>query len=214
MDEILMPDAPLPDWAVGRANLASPKMGTVAVRCSDDFFAPMARMLSEGPAVWKPDVYDDNGKWMDGWESRRRRDGGHDWCIVKLGVTGRVAGVDFDTAHFTGNYPPGASVWAMKSDSEPSPLGNWKLLVPTTALGPSAHHFAASIHNEPVNWLKVSMYPDGGLARLRAYGDVVPEWGAGKSSVELSSLINGGRKIAINIADYGEVSSLVSEVRR
>ncbi len=213
MEEFVMPAAPLPEWAIGKVNLASPRMGTLAVRCTDDFFAPMARMLADGPAVWKPGVYDANGKWMDGWESRRRRDGEHDWCLIKLGVTGRVAGVDFDTAHFTGNYPPGASVWAMKSDVQPSPMGNWKLLVPTAALGPSAHHFARAIHGEPVNWLKVSMYPDGGLARLRVYGDVVAEWGTGKASVELSALKNGGRIIAYNNAHYGDVHALLSEGR-
>ncbi len=213
MDEILMPDAPMPEWALGKVNLASPRLGTQAVKCSDDFFAPMARMLADGPAVWKPGLYDDNGKWMDGWESRRRRDGQHDWCIVRLGVTGRVAGVDFDTAHFTGNYPPSASVWAMKSDTQPTNLGNWKPLVPTTALGPSAHHFAAATHNEAMNWLKVSLYPDGGLARLRVYGDVVPEWGAKKTSVELSALKNGGRIIAYNNAHYGDVGALLAAGR-
>lgn len=213
MTDILMPDAPLPDWAQGKVNLASPRLGTQAVQCTDDFFAPMARMLADGPAVWKPDAYDSNGKWMDGWESRRRRDGQHDWCIVRLGVTGRVAGVDFDTAHFTGNYPPGASVWATKSDQQPQPLGNWKLLVPTTALGPSAHHFAASSHSDPVNWLKVAMYPDGGMARLRVYGDVVPDWGPKGAAVELSALRNGGKIIAYNNAHYGDVGALLSEGR-
>jgi allantoicase len=88
------------------------------VLTSDDFFPPMACMLAPEPAVFIPGKYDDNGKWMDGWESRRKRVTGHDFCIVKLGVAGELMGVNIDTSHFTGNFPPAASIDACRSDDD------------------------------------------------------------------------------------------------
>ncbi len=91
-------------------NLASEKLGARALFASDDFFAPKERMLSDAEPVFIADKYDDNGKWMDGWESRRKRDEGYDHCIVELCKAGIVHGVDIDTRHFTGNYAPSASL--------------------------------------------------------------------------------------------------------
>ena len=131
----------LPDFARNAVNLASPRLGSAALYATDDFFADKSRMLEDKPAVFVADKYDDNGKWMDGWESRRRRDGGHDFCIIRLGVKGRIHGVDIDTSHFTGNYPPAASIEAALSDDPLAETTAWKEIVPTTTLGPSAHHF-------------------------------------------------------------------------
>jgi allantoicase len=211
MTDIVTAEAAPPAWAEGAVNLASPRMGTGAVRCSDDAFASMARMLADGPAVFKPDVYDDFGKWMDGWESRRRRDGRHDWCLIRLGARGLVRGVDIDTAHFTGNYPPAASLWAADTEGEPGE-GDWTEIVPSTDLGPSAHHFAQATAQGPWRWLRLNMYPDGGIARLRVYGDPVPTWG-NEEIVELSALKNGGRALAWNNAHYGDVWAVLAEGR-
>ncbi len=211
MTDIPAPAADLPSWAKGAVNLASPRLGSQAVRCSDDAFAPMARMLADGPAVFKPDVYDDFGKWMDGWESRRRRDGGHDWCVVRLGARGRIRGVDLDTSHFTGNFPPAASLWAADGETEPGEE-DWQEILPPRDLGSSAHHFAEVTAPGPWRWLRVDLYPDGGLARLRVYGDPVPDWGAA-DVVELSALKNGGRVLAYNDAHYGNVWALLVEGR-
>ena len=94
MTDIISPPGALPDWAEGRTNLASPRVGSEAIRCTDDSFAPMARMLADPPAVFKPGMFDDYGKWMDGWESKRRRKGGHDWCVIRLGARGLIRGFD------------------------------------------------------------------------------------------------------------------------
>ena len=83
----------IPDFVGSTTNLCSPRLGTVALRCSDDSFASRERMLEEADPVFKPDVYDDFGKWMDGWESKRRRYGGHDWCVIRLGVPGDLVGL-------------------------------------------------------------------------------------------------------------------------
>ena len=204
-----------PDFARRFVNLASPKMGTAAVACSDDFFAPMARMLQDGDPVWIPDKYDDHGKWMDGWESRRKRTPGHDWCLIRLGVPGVVRGVDIDTAHFTGNYPPEAMLEGCRSAEEPGADAEWTTLVPRCALGSSCNNFAASVSAAPVNWLRLNIYPDGGVARLRIYGEPVVDWDAvaGDSVVELSSLKNGGRIVGYNDAHYGDVAALLSTGR-
>ena len=97
----------------GLADLASARVGGRAVATSDDFFAPTANLIKPEPAVWIPDKYTAKGKWMDGWESRRRRVSGHDWCIVQLGMRGIVHGVNVDTSHFTGNYPSHCSIEAV-----------------------------------------------------------------------------------------------------
>ena len=205
----------LPGWAQDTINLASPRLGSAAVACSDDSFAPMARMLADPPAVFKPGLFDDFGKWMDGWESKRRRDDGYDWCVLRLGVLGMVRGFDFDTSHFTGNYPPAASVWASDADEMPEEDTGWTEILPSTDLGPSAHHLVACGQPGPWRWLRLNIHPDGGIARLRVYGDPVPSWDERDRDavVELSALKNGGRVRAFNDAHYGDVWALLAEGR-
>jgi allantoicase len=215
MTDIVAPPVTLPAWAAGKINLASSRLGTEAMRCSDDSFAAMARMLQDKAPVFKPDVFDEYGKWMDGWESKRRRDGGHDWCVIRLGVSASIQGVDIDTSHFTGNYPPAASLWGSDSEADPGDDPDaWTEIVPATALGPDAHHFVPVSDDRPWRWLRLNQLPDGGVARLRVYGDPVPNWDAsGADVVELSALKNGGRVIAYNDAHYGDVWAVLSEGR-
>lgn len=212
MSDIVAPEAVLPAWAQNAINLASPRLGSKAVRCSDDAFAPMDRMLQDQAAVFKPDVYDDFGKWMDGWESRRRRDGGHDWCVMRLGTRGTIRGFDIDTSHFTGNYPPAASVWASDQADEPGD-DSWQEIVPATDLGPSAHHFIESTRPGPWSWLRLNILPDGGVARFRVFGDPAPNWSEDNGLLELSALKNGGRVLAYNNAHYGDVWAVLAEGR-
>ncbi len=205
----------LPAFAKGAVNLASPRLGSEAVRASNDFFAAKERMLQDSPAVFIADRFDDHGKWMDGWESRRRRDGGEDWCLIRLGVAGHIHGVDIDTSHFTGNYPPAASLLAWLGDGEPKDDTAWHEIVPATTLGPSAHHFVAVAATGPWNWLKLNMHPDGGIARLRVFGEPFRDWSDSSADAlhELSALMNGGRVIAYNDAHYGDVWAVLSEGR-
>src|SRR5688572_27201229 len=100
---------------VGLIDLAAEEMGGAALACSDDFFAGMESLLKPGRGVFLPDEYTDRGKWMDGWESRRKRGPGHDWCIVRLGVRGAIRAIDLDTNHFLGNHPPFASVEGIRA---------------------------------------------------------------------------------------------------
>ncbi|MEM8811199.1 MAG: allantoicase [Pseudomonadota bacterium] len=212
MDSIIAKAAVPPDWAADSINLASPRLGTETVRCTDDAFAAMARMIQDGPAIFKPGVFDTFGKWMDGWESRRRRNSGHDWCVIRLGVAGKVHGFDIDTSHFTGNFPPAASIWASDSEDEPSSDNAWTEIVPSTDLGPSAHHFVRTDHPGPWRWLRLNIFPDGGVARLRVFGDPVARF-QGDGPFELSALKHGGRVIAYNDAHYGDVWALLTDGR-
>ncbi len=204
----------IPDFVGSTTNLCSPRLGTVALRCSDDSFASRERMLEEADPVFKPDVYDDFGKWMDGWESKRRRYGGHDWCVIRLGVPGDLVGLELDTTHFTGNFPPAASVWGSKEEDDPGDASeSWEEILESVSLGPSKRHFFDCKQPGPWRWLRLNIYPDGGIARFRAYGNVLPDWSFAGSEIELSGLKNGGRIVAYNDAHYGNVKAVLDSGR-
>jgi allantoicase len=209
------PSSDLPDFARTAINLASPRLGAKVIYATDDFFADKSRLIQDAPAVFIPDKYDENGKWMDGWESRRRRGAGHDFCIVKLGVRGRLRGFDIDTSHFTGNYPPAASLEAALCDDGVTEQTQWKEVLPSSPLGANAHHFFHVADEGIYNHLRLHIYPDGGVARLRTYGEPVAQWEErGKDEVyELSALKNGGRIVAYNDAHYGSVWTMLLEGR-
>ena len=205
----------VPDFVYDYANLASARLGASVAMVTDDFFADKSRMLQDTPAVFIADKYDDNGKWMDGWETRRRRQGGHDWAVVKLAVPGVIKGLDIDTSHFTGNYPPAASLEGCRSETPPDENAHWMRLLPISPLGPSQHHYFTVHSAEVVNWVRLQIFPDGGVARLRVHGQPVPVWESGdtKSIHELSALKNGGSIVAFNDAHYGNVAALLIEGR-
>src|ERR1700720_1863805 len=100
-------------------NVADERLGAVAVFATDEFFAPVSRMLNPSEPEWRAGVYDAHGKWMDGWETRRRRDQGHDYCILQLAGPCTLALLEIDTRYFTGNYPPFVSVQACLATSLP-----------------------------------------------------------------------------------------------
>ena len=163
-----------PDFAQRCLNLASEDAGARVLACSDEFFADAQRCLQSSSPVFVVGKFDDNGKWMDGWETRRRRQGGHDFAIVQLAFPGRITGLDIDTSHFTGNFPPAASVQACHSASPPDTSTSWTEIVPSTPLSGNAHHFIGLVDDDRV-WthLRLNIYPDGGVARFRAYGQPV-----------------------------------------
>lgn len=205
---VIAPPADLPDWARRAVDLANPRLGAKALYASDDFFAEVARMLNPEPAQFVPGKFDTNGKWMDGWESRRKRVAGHDWALVRLGVKGRIRGFDVDTSHFVGNYPPAVSIEATVSDSDAVDAlqgAAWTEILPATPLGPSSHHLLEIANDGVWTHLRVNIYPDGGIARLRVYGQPVGGLeGAGPDQlVDLVALENGGRPVSWNDASFG-----------
>ena len=201
----------LPVWASRAINLADPRLGAEALACSDDFFAPMERMINPEPACFIPGKYDDNGKWMDGWESRRKRVAGHDWCVVKLGCPGTIAGFDLDTSFFTGNFPPAASVEGCPAGSDPAG-DDWRALTPTQPLQGNRHHLIeAEADNTVYSHVRINIFPDGGLARLRVYGRPAPQSidPAPDGLIDLAAAQHGGRAIAWNDAHFGAASNLL-----
>jgi allantoicase len=197
------PDNPFRQWI----RLEQPRLGTRVTHASDEFFAAKERLIQPADPVFIADKYDDHGKWMDGWESRRRRGPGHDHCIIRLGVPGIVRGVDIDTRYFTGNFPPQASIDACVSDGD-APESGWTEIVPRTDLAGDRHHFIAV--NDPKAWthLRLNIYPDGGIARLRIYGEVRANFESGDGVVDLFALRNGGRALAASDEHYGSMHNL------
>ncbi|HEY8089554.1 MAG TPA: allantoicase, partial [Polyangiaceae bacterium] len=199
-------------------DLAAERLGGTALWANDEFFAERDNLLKAEPAVFVSGKYTDRGKWMDGWETRRRRTPGHDWCIVRLGVPGVVRGVVVDTAHFKGNYPEsfrleGCSARAQATLEELEATA-WHELLPRTPLqGDTRNAFRV-----PRAWrathVRLHIHPDGGVARLRVHGDVVPEprW-LGRAGVEqdvdLAAVENGGVVIAASDTFFGPRHALV-----
>src|SRR4051812_23469600 len=189
-------------------DLAQPRLGSEVVYATDDFFADKSRLISPAPPVWREGEYDDNGKWMDGWESRRKRVPGHDWCVIRLGVPGQVAGFEIDTAHFTGNYPPGAMIEVLNSgEASPGEDAAWIAVTPKLDLKGDDRAWVAISHDAPVTHVRLHIYPDGGVARLRVWGRVLPDWTkvAADEVIDLLATANGGRGIIANNEHYGVV---------
>jgi allantoicase len=199
----------------GLVNLASPKMGTKILAFSDDFFGEVTRMLNDKDPIFIEDKYDNHGKWMDGWESKRRRDGGNDWAILKLGSSGIISKIEIDTSYFTGNFPPFFSLEGIYSETEPNKDSNWKSLIAKTNLvGDCKNNFELNL-KEKFNFVRLQIFPDGGVARIRLFGEVKYNWDRfnNEEIIELSSLKLGGSILAYNNAHYGDVSALLSEGR-
>ena len=206
--------AEIPAFARNAVNLASAGLGAKALFATDEFFAEVNRMLSDLAPVFDPDKYDDHGKYMDGWESRRKRGPGHDYAVVRLAAPGVVRGFDVDTSFFTGNYPPATRIEAANVKGDPGEGTAWTEILPMTPLGPSAHHYFAS-HSESV-WthVRLHIYPDGGVARLRVYGEPhLDEIALRGKTLDLASGLNGGRVIAYSDAHYGAFHRMLSPGR-
>ncbi|MGD2102894.1 MAG: allantoicase [Acidimicrobiia bacterium] len=149
-------------------DLLSERVGGRVVECSDEFFAAAANLISFADPIANDD-YTDRGKWMDGWETRRRREPGHDWCVLALGIPGLVRSVTVDTSHFTGNYPEHFSL-----DASPG-QGVWAQMIPKTPLdGDSVVTFDVDFPHR-VAELRLAIFPDGGVARLRVHGTPIPD---------------------------------------
>lgn len=202
----------------GWVDLANERLGGTVLAANDDFFAEKENLLLERPPVWKEDLYTDRGKWMDGWETRRRREPGHDWCLLRLGLAGIVHGVVVDTAYFRGNYPEAFALEGADLAADPdlgrdwsTPGSGWRELVPRTALAGDTRNRFAVESSGPVTHLLLRIYPDGGVARLRVMGEVVPERArlAALPEVDLVAVENGGRVIDASDMFFGSRHNLI-----
>jgi allantoicase len=210
-------DHSIPPFA-SLADLASARVGGRAVAANDDFFAPRSNLVKPEPPVFVPGRFTSRGKWMDGWESRRRRTPGHDWCVVQLGMRGAIRGVDVDTSFFTGNFPSHCSIDALDTarpvtgrlgaaDGPP-----WVRLLERAPLAGNTHNYFTLDDDRPWTHVRLNIYPDGGVARLRVYGDVIVDWrvaARGGRPIDLAAIRHGGLVLAASDMHFGAKDSLI-----
>ncbi|HEX8472555.1 MAG TPA: allantoicase [Pyrinomonadaceae bacterium] len=199
-------------------DLAAERLGGAVLFANDDFFAPKENLLKASAPVWMEGKYTERGKWMDGWESRRRRTPGYDWCLIRLGVSGIVRGVVVDTSFFRGNYPEQCSIEACTMNGVPdveqlTDAGvRWVEILPQSPLqGDSQNPFTVA-NDGRFTHLRFKIYPDGGVARLRVYGEVVPDWSrlarAG-GEIDLAAVEQGGLVVASSDMFFGHRHNLI-----
>jgi allantoicase len=193
-------------------DLAAADLGGTVLGCSDDFFAEAERLLRPEPAVFDPHAYTERGKLMDGWESRRKRTPGHDWLVLRLGVPGVVRGFDVDTSWFLGNQPPFCTIegCVAPADAPMERLGGWVEVLPEVPLSPGSHNLFAAARVERFTHLRLNILPDGGVARLRVYGQPKP---VVRGEVDLAAAGSGGRAIACSDMFFGNMNALLKPGR-
>lgn len=203
-------------------DLASAKLGGAVLHANDDFFAPKENLLKPTAPIFIEDKYTDSGKWMDGWETRRRRsprlDEKFDWCVIRLGLAGIIHGVIVDTSFFRGNFPSHCSLEACAVENQPNierlldPKTEWtEILSPSELQGDSQNRFAVNFSRRATH-LRLKIYPDGGVARLRVYGEVAPDWNElrrRQSEIDLASVENGGAVLEASDMFFGHKHNLI-----
>jgi allantoicase len=199
-------------------DLASERLGAAVVAANDEFFAPKEHLIRAAAPVWREGEYTERGKWMDGWETRRRRDLGpeaHDWCMIRLGARGIVHGIDVETAFFTGNYPELCALDVCDLPGVPTPEALtgavWHELGRALPLQGDRHNRFAIERAPAATHVRLRIYPDGGVARLRVYGTVVPDWDRLRrhGDVDLAAAEHGGVVVSCSDMFYGSRHNLI-----
>ena len=195
-------------------DLVSERLGGKVLYATDDFFAEKENLIKPGRGIFITDKYTDRGKWMDGWESRRKRTPGHDWAVLQLAAPGRIKGFDIDTNFFLGNHPPNASIEGIyiKDGSEYSDWekADWKEILPSSHLDAGSQNFYECNSDEIYTHIRLHIYPDGGVARLKVYGEIYKDWSAvnADETIDLGAAINGSQAIACNDMFFSAMSNL------
>ena len=196
------------DWIEAKLpNLALKRFGASVGDVSDDFFAPLERLIDHNPPIFIPDKYDENGKWMDGWESQRRRNSKSDWGDIHLGTMSIISSFCLDTSHFTGNFAP-----SVKIEGDSMGSGIYQDLLAPSTLGANSKHFFNALEHDPVDKIRIHLLPDGGIARFQAFGLPYVKW-TDKLSVNYSDIAcieNGGRIIAYSDSHFGDPWALIA----
>lgn len=201
-------------------DLASEKLGGAVLYANDEFFAPKENLLKLNEAIFIEGKYTDLGKWMDGWETRRRRsprlDEKFDFCIIRLGLSGIIRGIVVDTSFFRGNFPSHCSIEVCTFDGQPTveDLSNaeWTEILPVAELQGDSHNQFEIDFPHRVTHLKLKIYPDGGVARLRVFGEVLPDWTELKkrnSEIDLAAAEHGGVVLTASDMFFGHRHNLI-----
>ena len=194
----------------GLIDLAQPRLGTKVIFKTDEFFASANRIINPLPAIFKGGLFDKNGKWMDGWESRRKRVKGHDYIILKLGKPGSIKKVDVDTSHFNGNQPAMISIEGANSTSNKISQLKWKPLLSKKKTKANSHHFFTINNKKKFTHIKFNIFPDGGVARLRLFGSIAKSNKLRNKKINLASLLDGASVIACNNEHFGKAENILA----
>ncbi|MEV0592689.1 allantoicase [Nonomuraea cavernae] len=196
-------------------DLALRTLGGSVVAASDESFAEKESLIRPGRPGFQAATFGSKGQVYDGWETRRRREPGHDWAIVRLGVPGVIRGVLIDTAWFRGNYPPQASVEGTAAGGHPSPAelqaAEWTELVPRSDLrGDAEHAFEVSDERRHTH-VRLTIFPDGGVARLRVHGEARPDLSVYDGlGLDLAALQNGALVTACSDDFYSSPNNAIA----
>ncbi len=192
--------------------LAVRNLGAEVLEASDDFFASKDNLLKPEAPIFEPGRYTDRGKWMDGWESRRKREPGFDWCVIRLGVAGIPRRVDVDTSFFDGNHPQSAALeaaWMPQSGRWQE--AEWWEVLPRSELKGNSHNVFDLKGRCACRLLRLNIHPDGGVARLRVHGEVAPDWErlAAGGEFDLACLQHGATVVAASDMHFGSRHNLI-----
>ncbi|MGI9075913.1 MAG: allantoicase [Gemmatimonadaceae bacterium] len=197
-------------------DLAAERLGGAVISANDEFFAPRENLLKAAAPEWREGLYTDRGKWMDGWETRRRREAGYDWCVIRLGLPGVVRGVVVDTSYFRGNYPEACSMDGCETEGTPGPDAlldaPWMEILPHSPLAGDTHNEFAITAANRLTHLRFKIFPDGGVARLRVFGDVVPDpsrINGARGEVDLAAMENGAFVMVCSDMFFGHRQNLI-----
>tara|TARA_B110000196_G_C21039746_1_gene611878 strand:- start:146 stop:1132 length:987 start_codon:yes stop_codon:yes gene_type:complete len=192
-------------------NLASPTLGTKIYSFSDQFFAAASRILNDSDPIFKEGVFDTNGKWMDGWETRRKRTPGNDFIIIKLGKPGKIDDILIDTSFFNGNQPEFVTIEGCYTSNNSLKKTLWTNILKKKKLDPNKKHFLKSSSTKTFNFIRLNIFPDGGVARLRLMGNIdLSKEKLPKNNFDLASVLNGSKIIACSDEHFGRAENLLS----
>ena len=198
-------------------DLAVRTLGGSVVYANDELYAERENLITPGPAVFSPATFGLKGQIYDGWETRRRREPGHDHAIVRLGVPGIIRGVVADTSFFTANYPPEVSIEATGAEGYPSPAelagARWTTIVDRSAAKGDARNAFEVTDGHRYTHVRLSIYPDGGVARLRVHGEAVPDPRFLAGTLDLAAAENGGLITGCSDMFYSSAANLIAPGR-
>ncbi|XP_064630581.1 probable inactive allantoicase [Lineus longissimus] len=225
-------------WFTNLNDLMSEKVGGKVIFATDDRYGVAENILQASEPEWKEGVFTEHGKWVDGWSTARNEDpDGRHWCVVELGVPGLIRGIDVDTLYFSGNFAEKVSIQAArlnksfpargghvggsKSDEDDWSIAafeseNWASLVPRSDLKPgyptSSHNYFEVDWEEMWTHIRLNLFPDGGIARLRVYGQAKKDWTKAQNDelVNLVAMENGGICVSYSSACSGHARNVIA----
>jgi allantoicase len=194
-------------------DLASRTFGGGIVFTNDEFFAAADHLITPAPPTFTPRTFDHRGQVYDGWETRRRREPGSDHAIIRLGAPGLIHGLDIDTAFFVGNYPPHASVDACSIDGYPDAAAlaaaDWESILPRSPLNGDSRNLFPVDAKRRYTHVRLTIFPDGGVARFRVHGEVVPDPRLLPGVFDVAAAEVGGRVVACSNMFYGHPGNML-----